>query len=88
LTLGLSASQIDDVVKNKRLVDSLPIRAPMDGAIAQFDRVLGQVVRADEPLFEMMMTELARATFRPDPTLHRSVPDAATVLKRMADEDS
>ncbi|MEX0726430.1 MAG: efflux RND transporter periplasmic adaptor subunit [Planctomycetaceae bacterium] len=53
LALGLSSSQIDEVVKTKRIVDALPLRAPMDGIVVRFDRVLGQVVRADEPLFEI-----------------------------------
>ncbi len=53
LTLGLSAEQIALVVKTKRVVDAVPVRAPMDGVVVHFDRVLGQVVRADEPLFEI-----------------------------------
>jgi RND family efflux transporter MFP subunit len=53
LTLGLSSQQIEEIVMTKRFVDALPIRAPMDGVIVHFDRVLGQVVRADEPLFEI-----------------------------------
>ena len=53
LTLGLSSPQIDEVVKTKRAVDALPVRAPMDGVVVHFDRVLGQVVRADEPLFDI-----------------------------------
>ena len=53
LTLGLSAEQIAQVVKTKRVVDAVPVRAPMDGVVVHFDRVLGQVVRADEPLFEI-----------------------------------
>lgn len=53
LTLGLSPSQIDEVIKTKRVVDALPVRAPMDGVVVDFDRVLGQVIRADESLFEI-----------------------------------
>lgn len=53
LTLGLSSRQIDDVVKTHRVLDALPVRAPMDGVVVDFDRVLGQVIRADEPLFEI-----------------------------------
>lgn len=53
LSLGLSSSQIDEVVKTKHVVDALPVRAPMDGVIVHFDRVLGQVIRADESLFEI-----------------------------------
>ena len=53
LTLGLTARQIDGVHKTKRVVDALPLRAPIDGAVVDFDRKLGQVVRADESLFEI-----------------------------------
>ena len=53
LTLGLSSAQIEEVIKTKRVVDTLPVRAPMDGVVVHFDRVLGQVIKADEPLFEI-----------------------------------
>ena len=53
LTLGLSSSQIEEIVKTRRVVEALPVRAPMDGVVVHFDRVLGQVIRADEPLFEI-----------------------------------
>lgn len=53
LTLGLSSSQIDEVVKTRRVIDAVPVRAPIDGVVVHFDRVLGQVIRADEPLFEI-----------------------------------
>ena len=53
LSLGLSPSQIDEVLRSKRVVESLPVRAPMDGVVVNFDRVLGQVIRPDEPLFEI-----------------------------------
>lgn len=53
LTLGLTAAQIDEVVRSKHVIDALPVRASMDGVVVHFDRVLGQVIRADEPLFEI-----------------------------------
>lgn len=53
LTLGLTARQIEGVLKTKRVVDALPVRAPIAGAVVDFDRMLGQVVRADESLFEI-----------------------------------
>lgn len=53
LTLGLSASQIDGIVATRQVVDALPLKAPLDGVVVHFDRTLGQVVRADEPLFEI-----------------------------------
>lgn len=53
LSLGLSPSQIDEVLRSKCVVESLPVRAPMDGVVVDFDRVLGQFIRPDEPLFEI-----------------------------------
>ncbi len=53
LTLGLSSAQIDEVIKSRRVLDTLPVRAPMEGVVVHFDRTLGQHVRADEPLFEI-----------------------------------
>jgi RND family efflux transporter MFP subunit len=53
LTLGLTAAQIDAVIESRHILDSIPVRAPIDGVVVQFDRVLGQVIRADEPLFEI-----------------------------------
>lgn len=53
LTVGLTSRQIDEIVQTKRVVPAFPVRAPMDGVVVRFDRVLGQVVRADEPLFEI-----------------------------------
>jgi cobalt-zinc-cadmium efflux system membrane fusion protein len=53
LTLGLSPLQIDEIVETRSVVDALPVRAPIDGVVVHFDRVLGQVIRADEPLFQI-----------------------------------
>ncbi len=53
LMLGITTPQIDEVLKTGRVIDALPVRAPIDGAVVDFDRMLGQVVRADESLFEI-----------------------------------
>ncbi|MBI1346258.1 efflux RND transporter periplasmic adaptor subunit [bacterium] len=53
LTLGITAAQIEDMLKTGRVIDTLPVRAPIDGLVADLDRKFGQVVRADEPLFEI-----------------------------------
>ena len=53
LMLGITASQIDEVLKTGRVIDAVPVRAPINGTIVDFDRMLGQVVRADEALFEI-----------------------------------
>ncbi|MDB5342029.1 MAG: cusB [Schlesneria sp.] len=53
LMLGITASQMDDLLKTGRIIDALPVCAPISGAVVGFDRMLGQVVRADEALFEI-----------------------------------
>ncbi|MCE7947616.1 MAG: hypothetical protein DYG88_09330 [Chloroflexi bacterium CFX4] len=40
-----------------------------------------------EPLVEMMFATIMQSTYRPDPTVHHSVEDAADFLRRMARED-
>lgn len=52
-TLGLTNEQIEAVIADKRLVELLPVRAPIDGVIVDFDKSLGQVIQADQPLFEI-----------------------------------
>jgi RND family efflux transporter MFP subunit len=52
-TLGLTTEQISTLLTDKQLVESLPIRAPIDGVIVRFDKSLGQVIAADQPLFEI-----------------------------------
>ena len=52
-TAGLDADQVSGIVTRKELVQSLPVRAPIDGVIVGFDKFLGHVVRPDEPLFEV-----------------------------------
>ena len=40
-----------------------------------------------QPLVEMMISTLTRATFRPDPTLHPDVEEAAAALQQIANDD-
>jgi hypothetical protein len=42
----------------------------------------------NEPLLEMMFSTLTQSTYRPDPTVHSTVQDAAGFLRRKAAEDS
>jgi len=53
LSLGLSEGQLEALLANKELVESLPIRASISGRIVRFDKVLGQAVKAEEGLFEI-----------------------------------
>jgi cobalt-zinc-cadmium efflux system membrane fusion protein len=52
-TVGLSARQVANITDKREIQDTLPLRAPIDGVIVRFDKVLGQVISADEPLFEI-----------------------------------
>jgi RND family efflux transporter MFP subunit len=52
-TIGLSAEQVAALLAKKQLVETMPIRAPIDGVLVHFDKILGQVIKAEEPLFEI-----------------------------------
>jgi membrane fusion protein, heavy metal efflux system len=49
--IGLNAGQIKQLLQDKKLVETLPLRAPIGGTVIQFNKVLGQSVKAEEPLF-------------------------------------
>lgn len=51
--VGLTGDQLDALVKRREVVPALPVRATVAGTVVSFDRVIGQSVRADEPLFEI-----------------------------------
>lgn len=53
LMLGLTSDQISNVITTKKIVQSMPLRATIDGAVVHFDRTLGQIVKADEAVFEI-----------------------------------
>jgi RND family efflux transporter MFP subunit len=50
-TVGLTAMQIEGVVKTGQVITSLPIRSPVGGTVVTFDKTLGQSVAANEVLF-------------------------------------
>jgi RND family efflux transporter MFP subunit len=52
-TVGLTEGQIADLLVRHQLIPTLPVRAPIDGVIMDFDKVLGHVVRPEESLFEI-----------------------------------
>lgn len=52
-TAGITEAQVKNLIANKKLIPTLPVRAPIDGVIVGFDKFLGHVVRPDEPLFEV-----------------------------------
>jgi cobalt-zinc-cadmium efflux system membrane fusion protein len=51
--LGLTDPQLAALVGKREVVPALPVRAASAGTVVRFDRVVGQNVRADEPLFEV-----------------------------------
>jgi RND family efflux transporter MFP subunit len=51
LAVGLTVDQLEALLADKKLVEALPVRAPFDGVLVQFDKVLGQSIKAEEPLF-------------------------------------
>jgi cobalt-zinc-cadmium efflux system membrane fusion protein len=51
--VGLTAAQLDRLVADRQPVEALPLRAPRDGVLVNFDKFLGQAVKAEEPLFEV-----------------------------------
>jgi cobalt-zinc-cadmium efflux system membrane fusion protein len=52
-SLGLTADQLSALVEKQRVVEALPVRSPIAGSVVDFARVVGQVVRPDEPLVEI-----------------------------------
>ncbi|MBA3485023.1 MAG: efflux RND transporter periplasmic adaptor subunit [Pirellulales bacterium] len=53
LTMGLSESQLQSLLQDQELIELLPVRAPIDGAIVGFEKALGQAIEAEEPIFEI-----------------------------------
>jgi RND family efflux transporter MFP subunit len=51
--VGLTPEQLTALVERQEFVDALPVRAPVGGYVVRFRAALGQVVKADEPLFEI-----------------------------------
>jgi hypothetical protein len=63
----------------------LPVVREGHFTLPTLDRV---ALVGDEPMIEMMITTLTRATFRPDPTIHPDVKSAAQYLREKAAEDA
>lgn len=53
LTMGLSDAQLQSLINDQELIPSLPVRAPISGAVVEFNKALGQAIEAEEPLFEI-----------------------------------
>ncbi len=51
--IGLSGEQLQGLLEKRKLVDAVPVRAPIGGVVVRFRAALGQAVKAEEPLFEV-----------------------------------
>jgi RND family efflux transporter MFP subunit len=47
---GVAAVEIDTFLATRRLIEAVPVKAPIDGLVAGLDRAVGQSVRAEEPI--------------------------------------
>ena len=52
-TAGISEDQLTQLTISKVLIPALPVRAPIDGLVVNFEKLLGHVVHPDESLFEI-----------------------------------
>lgn len=52
-SIGLLDDDLRTIMSEKRILDTVPVRAPIDGVVVRFDKVLGQSLAAQEPLFEI-----------------------------------
>lgn len=58
-TLGLSDSEIESIVKQRRIFDYLPLRSKLEGRISSSAVTLGETVTASQPLVEIQNLESA-----------------------------
>src|SRR5262249_49864759 len=50
---GFTAGDVEALLTKKKLVEALPVRAPISGVVVNFDKVLGQGLRGGEVLAEI-----------------------------------
>ena len=86
---GQAREPMDMIFDYRHVVDfprgSMPIVREGHFKLPMLDRV---ALVGCEPLVEMMVTTLTRSTFRPDPTIHPDIEEAAEFLRRMAFQDT
>lgn len=88
LTAGIT--ELVDMIFDYREVSEFPrgfLQVARQGsfAIPMLDRV---ALVGNEPLIEMMVTTMTHSTYRPNPTIHQTVAEAAEHLRRLAQEDT
>jgi hypothetical protein len=57
LSLGLQSDQVDTVIRNKQILDYLPIRAAISGRLVSWVGTLGETVVANQSLVEIQNLE-------------------------------
>lgn len=51
--VGLTSDRIEQLLSDKKITETVPLRAPLGGSVVQFNKVLGQTVKANAPFFEV-----------------------------------
>jgi RND family efflux transporter MFP subunit len=51
--IGMTSADVALIAEQGKLFEMLPVRAPIDGYVVHFDVIPGQVVKAENPLFEI-----------------------------------
>lgn len=87
--LAAGVPSLVDMIFDYRAVTEFPrgaLKLMREGSFALplLERV---ALVGNEPLVEMMLTTITQSTYRPDPTVHAGVEEAAEFLRRMARED-
>lgn len=86
VTAGLTADRIDRVLARGEMATAVPVRAPIAGAVVNFDKVLGQAVAAHEPLFEVHdLSALPVRAFVSERDLGRVTPGRPVRVRLVAD---
>jgi cobalt-zinc-cadmium efflux system membrane fusion protein len=52
-SVGVADTELSPLLTSSTLIQSLPVRAPIDGIILDFDKTLGHIVQPEESLFEI-----------------------------------
>jgi hypothetical protein len=88
--LAAGVSEVVDMIFDYRAVTEFPrgvLPVVREGSfkLPTLERV---ALVGNEPLVEMMFATITRSTYRPDPTIHPNVAEAAMFLRRIAGEDA
>ncbi len=59
VTIGLSSSEVANIVAQRQIIRYLPVRAPMDGVLVRYNGTLGETVVANQPLADIQKLQNA-----------------------------